>query len=750
MREANSSRGLIRFGVFEVDIPAQELRKHGLKLKIQDQPFRILTAMLERPGEIFSREELARLLWPEGTFVDFDHGLNAAVAKLRQALHDSAETPRYVETVARRGYRFLAPVEIASQRNSHSVLAPPEPIAVPPERKRTNRARPWWFAIGGLVLILTAVPLWLVTAKPETKLEQITRDPGLSTEPVLSPDGRLLAYSSDRNGGQNLNIWVTQRVAGGKSMQLTHDTSDAHQPSFSPDGSRIVYRSEREGGGIYVIPAIGGEPVLLATGGRDPRFSPDGKSIAFWMGAVAGSAPEADASGSVFVMPAAGGEAKQIGLDMPPAGLPIWSADSKQLLVYANPRASVLAADADWWTVPLGGGPAQKTNIFSVLKSQGLSLQFPSRLPRASSWVDDTLTFSAQLGDGRNIWEIPFRASEGRASGKAVRLTQGTTVEVHPSSNGQGSFVFASLNQTLAIWTIPVNGNNGVVTGELRKVTEGTASEIAPTLSADGQKLAFGTNVPNQEDIWIKDLQTGKETPIANTASAERFPMISRDGSMIAYTVGYPGEHSIYIVPSTGGRPTLVGAVLARIWDWTPGNQQLLIHPKGPDPAVKKLDVRSRAMSDFVVREGAGLFQAKFSPDGKWLVFEAVFTSSDNSLGDSRVFIAKIDNGSVNSAKEWILAGDEHGWADKPRWSPDGNSVYFVSHRDGFRCIWAQQLDPATKHPAAEPFPVYHFHKSRLSPMNVGLGLLEMDVAQDKIVVNLGELTGNIWGLSRR
>jgi hypothetical protein len=155
-------------------------------------------------------------------------------------------------------------------------------------------------------------------------------------------------------------------------------------------------------------------------------------------------------------------------------------------------------------------------------------------------------------------------------------------------------------------------------------------------------------------------------------------------------------------------------------------------------------------MSDFVVREGASLFQAKFSPDGNWLVFEAVFTSSDNSSGDSRVFVAKIDNGSVNSAKEWILAGDEHGWADKPRWSPDGNSVYFVSHRDGFRCIWAQQLDPATKHPAAEPFAVYHFHKSRLSPMNVGLGLLEMDVAQDKIVVNLGELTGNIWGLSRR
>jgi DNA-binding winged helix-turn-helix (wHTH) protein len=100
----------VQFGAFEADVATGELRKHGIPVKLQEQPAKILAALLEHPGEVVSREELVRLLWPDGTFVDFDRGLNAAINRLRQALSDSAETPRYVETVARRGYRFIAEV----------------------------------------------------------------------------------------------------------------------------------------------------------------------------------------------------------------------------------------------------------------------------------------------------------------------------------------------------------------------------------------------------------------------------------------------------------------------------------------------------------------------------------------------------------------------------------------------------------------------------------------------------------------
>src|SRR6202142_172136 len=109
MEDANKPRGRVRFGVFELDLRAGELRKHGLRGRLQEQPFQVLAMLLQHPGEVVSREELQKRLWPADTFVDFDHGLNKAINKIRDALGDSAEAPRFVETVPRRGYRFIAP-----------------------------------------------------------------------------------------------------------------------------------------------------------------------------------------------------------------------------------------------------------------------------------------------------------------------------------------------------------------------------------------------------------------------------------------------------------------------------------------------------------------------------------------------------------------------------------------------------------------------------------------------------------------
>src|SRR5437868_12412825 len=106
----NSVRGVMRFGIFEVDLQAGQLRRNGCKVRLQDQPFQVLAMLLKRPGEVVPREDLRARLWSSDTFVDFDHGLNAAVKRLRDALGDSAENPRFVETLARRGYRFIAPV----------------------------------------------------------------------------------------------------------------------------------------------------------------------------------------------------------------------------------------------------------------------------------------------------------------------------------------------------------------------------------------------------------------------------------------------------------------------------------------------------------------------------------------------------------------------------------------------------------------------------------------------------------------
>jgi DNA-binding winged helix-turn-helix (wHTH) protein len=132
MPEDHHLSGRLRFGVFEVDLRAGELRKHGLRVRLQEQPFQVLALLLDHPGEVVTREELQKKLWPADTFVDFDHGLNKAINKIRDALSDSAESPRFVETVARRGYRFLAEVRAV---DTTPVRGPESRIEAPSEAK---------------------------------------------------------------------------------------------------------------------------------------------------------------------------------------------------------------------------------------------------------------------------------------------------------------------------------------------------------------------------------------------------------------------------------------------------------------------------------------------------------------------------------------------------------------------------------------------------------------------------------------
>src|SRR5271169_2920791 len=126
--EPNRTNGIFRFGVYEADPASGELRKAGIRLRVQEQPFQVLLVLLDRPSEVVTREELCQRLWPADTFVDFDHSLNTIINKLREALSDSAANPRFIETLARRGYRFLAPVEFVER---HSEPSPPTaPIGI--------------------------------------------------------------------------------------------------------------------------------------------------------------------------------------------------------------------------------------------------------------------------------------------------------------------------------------------------------------------------------------------------------------------------------------------------------------------------------------------------------------------------------------------------------------------------------------------------------------------------------------------
>src|SRR6516165_9435965 len=170
MPEREHLLGRLRFGVFEVDLRAGELRKHGLQVRLQKQPFQVLVMLLGHPGEVVTREELQKKLWPADTFVDFDHGLNKAINKIREALGDSAGSPRFVETVARRGYRFLAEVKVADAIVAHDAgsLSQILPMATVPSLPdpAVKRATPNHYlpSLGMKISILVAVALMAVPA----------------------------------------------------------------------------------------------------------------------------------------------------------------------------------------------------------------------------------------------------------------------------------------------------------------------------------------------------------------------------------------------------------------------------------------------------------------------------------------------------------------------------------------------------------------------------------------------------------
>jgi roadblock/LC7 domain-containing protein len=195
----------------------------------------VLAILLERPGEVVTREELQKRLWPD-TFVDVDHNLNTAINKIREVLGDSAESPRFVETLPRRGYRFIAAVEGSRQE------------ARAPWVRRTA-------ILFGTLVLLTAAGLFVYkrlqshAPSGQRALTRLTFDDGLQSGPTWSPDGRFIAYSSNRGG--NFNVWV-QQVSGGDPVQVTKVPGYNWQPEWSPDGKYIAYRGEDGDGGLFI------------------------------------------------------------------------------------------------------------------------------------------------------------------------------------------------------------------------------------------------------------------------------------------------------------------------------------------------------------------------------------------------------------------------------------------------------------------------------------------------------------------
>ena len=685
MHDQRSAPARVRFGVFELDIRSGELRKGPSRLKVPDKSIEILKALLEQPGELVTREALRDRLWPANTFVDFEHGLNAAMRRLRDALGDSAEAPQFIETLPRRGYRFVGAIVNPpnEQRDSlpASPSAPPAPgaaadAAEPADHRNffVRREHLGWLVAGVLALALlgTLVVLWPGRPSAPDEPTQFTIAPpngtqfGPTPEFAVSPDGRLFVFVAE--SGNETHLWLKSRSTAAATR--LPGTDDASSPFWSADSQQVGFFAARKlkkhrigattsetlcdapfgrGGtwnardeivfapstdtGLMKISAAGGQPVPVTskdesrgdTTHRDPHFLPDGRHFLFSAGGGAAT-PEVQV-GSLD--PAEG--VKSLGLqydDGPRADGPKYS--TGHILFIEDRRLYAQPFDADAQELEPGRvAIAEDVTVFTV-SAGGVLAHATTRLGFIT-WFDRA---------GKRLATVADKSFMVALSHDDSRLA--TTV-------WGGELMLHELGHP----TSP------------RRITDTRANEFFPVWSPDGMDVVFASTRNKRMQIFRKpgDLSRVESllldsTPPRNAIAPTDW---SSDGKYIAYTESGGNEPTqIWMLPLSGAR--------------TP--------------------YRFRSAN-------AHHGNAHFSPDGNW----EVFTSEE--LGSR-------GQGSVSRREVWVApfsgAGPPHKISDnggfQPSWSRDGTEIFFLAPDGGLMSSRVTQGRRFTAAPARRLFPV--------------------------------------------
>jgi len=742
---------LIRFGTFEVDIVPGELRKSGVKLKLTGQPFQVLAVLLERPGEVVTREELQKRLWPD-TFVDVDHNLNTAINKIREVLGDSAESPRFVETLPRRGYRFIAAVE-----GKHATVVYSDAGAAPV-------ARLWWrrpTSIGFVLFVfLAATSLFIFqrvrrtssTSVSQRTLTRLTFDDGLQIGGTWSPDGRFVAYSANRGG--KFNIWV-QQISGGDPIQITKGPGPNWQPEWSPDGKYIAYRSEENESGVYIVPALGGAGLQrkLSSFGYEPHWSPDSSQLLF-------QTSEFGLPAKFYLVSLDGSPPNEVlkeVTDKNYASAAAWYPDGKRItiVVWDSEQGPV----PTFWTGPVVGGEAVKSEIApEVIKMAEVAAGRPSagwsgRGSPKFSWEPSgkALYFERTFRAATNIWRMSVDPQTLRATG-IERLTtgQGSDTEVSLSPDG-GRLAFTVESRQIRAWMFPFDAMRGRITGIGRAVTSSGVAAWRTTLSRDGSTLAFCGRRTDKWQLWESLVSEGGEAPVVADDYTRDMPAWSPDGTQLAYTRenSLTGERQVMVWSSHSRSEEAVtrwGRSYPFVSDWSPDGKWLLVskddNTTGRDEIVL-LPVTARPHADAVARKLTSnpdydLFQAHSSPDGQWIVFEAA--TSRAHAPEFTIYAMPATGG------PWIRITEGKHLDTKPRWSPDGRKIYFLAEEGGFFNVWGIRFDPGKGAALGDPFQVTSFDSTGFMVART-IPTVELSLTQDRLVVSMEELSGSIWTL---
>jgi len=656
---AHPSAPVIRFGAFEVNFQTGELRHKGQKVKLQEQPLQILAALLERPGEIVTREELCKKLWPEDTFVDFDHSLNAAIKRLRDALRESAGAPVFIETLARRGYRFIAPVN-GSSATSEIAIAP----ALVQSKSSFLRH---WSATALLSLIAIGVLAWAVWRTPlrrtdivERKLTSNSSENGVSSASI-SPDGRFLAYAD------NAGIYLKQVRTGETHAVALPPNFSAQVDDWFPDGSHLLVSRKDQPGktSLWSISVFGGSPRPLADNASGGSVSPDGTRVAFHR---ADLTYDGRFGREIWIMHSDGTNPTRIAADQDSrVGPPTWSPDGKRI-AYVR---TALAYNA----------PTRSVEVNEWENASAQTLFSDSGLTSALHWLPDgrlSYALDTQQTAGRgdsSVWTVSLPQA-GRVFGPPKRITQGkgSITQLTGSADGR---VLVSLRENWApsiyIGTLAPDGTSLLAH---KRLTLDENASVPTSWTPDSTAVLFYSDRNGTSEIFKQAIdQPLAENLVTASEQLSEQPRVTPDGSEILYvsrpkSAGPQTPSSIFAIPISGGTPRLVlqdVGIFAVECARLPSTICVYSVTKGNIRETFRFDVRSGKTTGNPQIDPEGFWS--LSPDGSQRAFVAVGSKRgtiqlrSTITGETRDLVVKGWNGLMHID-----------------WSADGNSLLVGWH----------------------------------------------------------------------